>query len=113
MDIHSYTVDQDITFQDWVYEVINGNDHHDYFLPFLTKSGIPQHAGSSGVIVFLNKLDESKTQDELDDIVDKNIQLMNCSQWDPTKSITTSNKAYLGTDILYNKLVRKRISPKQ
>ena len=93
-----------------MYEVINGKDDHDYFLPFLAKSSIPLHVGSSGVIEFLNKLGEVKTQDELDDLVDKNIQLINCSQWDPTKPITIFNKAYLGTDILYNELVRKRIS---
>ena len=97
-------------FQDWVFEVINGKDDQDYLLPFLTKSSIPLHAGSSSVIEFLNKLDEVKTQDELDDIADKNIQLINCSQWDPTKPITISNKAYLGTEILYDELVRKRIA---
>ena len=97
-------------FQDWVFEVINGKDGQDYLLPFLTKSSIPLHAGSSSIIEFLNKLDEVKTQDGLDDMVDKNIQLINCSQWDPTKPITISNKAYLGTEILYDELVRKRIA---
>ena len=97
-------------FQDWVYEVINGKDDLDYLLPFLAKSSIPLHAGPSGVIEFLKNLDEIKTQDELDDLVDKNIHLINCSQWDPTKPITISNKAYLGTEILYDELVRKRIA---
>ena len=68
------------------------------------------HAGSSGVIEFLNELDEIKTQDELDDLVDKNMQLINCSQWDPTKPITISNLTYLGTEILYDELVQKRIA---
>ena len=85
-------------FQDWVYEVINSKDDQDYFLPFLVKSSIPLHAGSSGVIEFLNKLDEIKSQDELDDLLDKNIQLVNCSQWDPT------------TEILYDELAQKRIA---
>ena len=97
-------------FQDWVYELINSKDDQDYLLPFLTKSSMPLHAGSSGVIEFLNKLDEVKTQDELDDVVDKNIQLINCSQLDPTKTIKISKKAYLGTEILYDELVRKRIA---
>ena len=85
-------------FQDWVYQVINGKDDQDYFLPFLVKSSIPLHAGSSGVIEFLNKLDEIKSQDELDGLLDKNIQLVNCSQWDPT------------TEILYDELAQKRIA---
>ena len=97
-------------FQDWVYELINSKDDQDYLLPFLTKSSMPLHAGSSGVIEFLNKLDEVKTQDELDDVVDKTIQLINCSQLDPTKTIKISKKAYLGTEILYDELVRKRIA---
>ena len=37
-------------FQDWLYEVINGKDDQNYLLPFLTKSGIPLHAESSGVL---------------------------------------------------------------
>ena len=44
--------------------VINGKDNQDYLLPFLAKSSIPLHARSSGVIEFLNKLDEIKIQDE-------------------------------------------------
>ena len=84
-----------------MYEVINGEEH---LLPFFAKSSIPLHAGSSGVIGFLNKLDEIKTQDELDDVMDKSIQL-NCSQWDPTKPVTISNKAHLGAEILYDKTV--------
>ena len=84
-----------------MYEVINGEEH---LLPFFFFCSIPLHAGSSGVIGFLNKLDETKTQDELDDVMDKSIQL-NCSQWDPTKPVTISNKAHLGAEILYDKTV--------
>ena len=97
-------------FQDWMYEVINDKDDQDHLLLFLAKSSIPLHAGSSGAMKFLNKLDKVKTQNELDDLVDKNIQLINCSHWDPTKPIAISNKAYLGTEIAYDELVRKRIA---
>ena len=91
-----------------MYEAINGKDDQNYILLFLGKSSIPLHAGSSGVKEFLNKLDEVKTQHELDDLVDKNIQLINCSQWDSTKPITISDNAYLGSETPCDELVQKR-----
>lgn len=43
---------------------------------------IPRHAGSTGLLDFVNALDNATSQKELDEIVDKYILILNFSRWD-------------------------------
>ena len=69
-------------FQPWVYELIRELDETDeQIMTLITKHDIPKHAGSIDLIELTNKLDNGQSQEELDDIVDKFIQIINCSRW--------------------------------
>ena len=47
-------------------------------------------------------------QDMLDEIIDKNIQVVNCSQWDPTVLITMPNKNAFVSEVMVYQLINKR-----
>ena len=98
-------------FQPWVYELIRGLDETDeQIMTLITKHDIPKHAGAIDLIELINKLDNAQSQGELDNIVDKFIQIINCSRREPTVTITLSNKNLLIYELVYDEVVRKRRS---
>lgn len=65
-------------FQPWAYELIRGSDEIDEkIMTLITKHDIPKHAGAIDLIELINKLDNAQSQEELDNIVDKFIQIIN------------------------------------
>ena len=65
-------------FQPWVYELFRGSDEIDEkIMTLITKHDIPKHAGAIDLIELINKLDNAQSQEELDNIVDKFIQIIN------------------------------------
>ena len=46
-------------------------------MTLITKNDIPKHAGAIDLIELINKLDNAQSQEELDNIVDKFIQIIN------------------------------------
>lgn len=46
-------------------------------MTLITKHDIPKHAGAIDLIELINKLDNAQSQEELDNIVDKFIQIIN------------------------------------
>lgn len=97
-------------FQEWVYEAISGNNSSEALTPYLSKDLIPLHAGSAKLLKFIEELDASSAEKDVDDTVGRYLDIINCSCWDPTKPITISNRAILQTELIYEELVRKRIS---
>ena len=95
-------------FQKWVYQYITGCHDNDSLLNFISKSDIPLHAGSSDILNLLDALDAASSQEQLNKIVDENLQIINCSQWDPTCAITIKTKPFLIQELLLDELVRKR-----
>lgn len=79
-------------------------------MTLITKHDIPKHAGAIDLIELINKLDNAQSQEELDNIVDKFIQIINCSRWETTVTITLSNKNLLIYELVYDEVVRKRRS---
>ena len=98
-------------FQSWVYELIRGLDETDeQIMTLITKHDIPKHAGAINLIELINKLDNAQSRKELDYIVDKFIQIINRSRWEPTVAITLSNKNLLIYKLVYDEVARKRRS---
>ena len=65
-------------FQPRVYELFRGSDEIDEkIMTLITKHDIPKHAGAIDLIELINKLDNAQSQEELDNIVDKFIQIIN------------------------------------
>ena len=77
--------------QSWVYEIIAGRNDSESLMTMINKGLIPRHAGSENLLKFISELDESKNQEELGNIIDKYIQILNCSRWDPTTQVTVQN----------------------
>ena len=96
--------------QPWVFEVIAGFDKPEHLMTLVTKDDIPLHAGSSNLLEFIKQLDYVKTKEELDIVVDKYMQIINCSRWDQTATITLGNKSLLLWELVYEELVLKRRS---
>ena len=99
--------------QPWVYEKIRGLDHNDHetdeqIMTLLTKHDTPKHVSAIDLIELINKLDNAESQEELDKIVDKFIQIINCFRLESTGTITLSNKNLLMYELVYDDVVRKR-----
>ena len=97
-------------FQDWVYESILGRDAPGDLMPIINKDLIPKHAGSANLLKLIDALDFAETQEDLNAATDEHIEIINCSRWDPTKTITLENKGVLLGELMYDELIRKRQS---
>lgn len=96
-------------FQPWVYDLIVGMDF-DQIINQINIEDIPRHAGSTGLLDFVNALDNATSQKELDEIVDKYILILNFSRWDQSVAVTTANRHSLISELLMDELIRKRQS---
>ena len=94
-------------FHPWVYEMICGNEDSDQLMTLISIEDIPLHAGSKDAIDLISNIDSKATQDDLDNLVDRYMPIINCSQWDPTTPITLLNKSILAAELIYDELVRK------
>ena len=72
---------------------------------------IPLNSSSSNLVDFLKNTDLIKTQEEIDETVDENIQIFNSSTWDPTVQITIGNKDLLISKLIFDELFLKRRNP--
>ena len=97
-------------FQDWVFELISGRTDSEQIMAMINKEMIPKHAGSASLLNLIDALDSAENQKDLDVHIDKYIEIINCSKWDPAKVITLENKGVLIGELLYDELVRKRQS---
>jgi len=97
------------SFQPWIYDVLLGKDNEDDLIKLASKSLIPINSASINVVEFVDQLDNVQDESSLGILVDSNIQLVNCSQWDPTCAVTMKNKSFLGSELVYNELIRKRL----
>ena len=79
-------------------------------MTLITNHDIPKHAGAIDLIELISKLDNAQSQEELDNFVDKFIQIINCSRWETTVTITLSNKNLLTYKLVYDEVARKRRS---
>ena len=79
-------------------------------MPLITKYGIPKHADAINLIELINKLDNAQSQEELNNIVEKFMQIINCSRWKPTVTITLNDKDLLIYELVYDEVDRKRRS---
>ena len=95
-------------FQPWVFEFLHGNVDQEHLLQYISKAEIPINASSNDIVALINNVDSANSQEELDQIIDNNIQIINCSKWDPLVRIETTNKSELITELIYEELVLKR-----
>ena len=79
-------------------------------MSLITKYGIPKHADAINLIELINKLDNAQSQEELNNIIEKFMQIINCSRWKPTVTITLNNKDLLIYELVYDEVDRKRRS---
>ena len=97
-------------FHPWVFQVFIGVEDSDELLLLINKEDIPRNAGSDELIEFIVKLDVSDTQEEVDAVIDKHLQILNCSRWDPSTSVTLKNKNLLVSELVLDEVVRKRMN---
>ena len=94
--------------QPWFYEAIAGEDDQEKLPEQMTVEDIPLNSSSSNLVDFLKNMNLIKTQEEIGEIVDENIQILNSSTWDPTVQITIENKDLLISKLIFDELFLKR-----
>jgi len=97
-------------FHPWVYEhLVNGAESLFDCMPVIKKEDVPLNAATNDLITFLGEIDSSETEDELSGTLDKHIQIVNSSLWDPLKEIRLNNKYFLSAQLIHEEVVTKRI----
>ena len=94
--------------QPWFYEAIAGEDDQEKLLEQMTVEDIPLNSSSSHLVDFLKNMDLIRTQEEIYENIDENIQILNSSTWDPTVQTTIENKDLLISKLIFDKLFLKR-----
>ena len=94
--------------QPWFYEAIAGEDNREKLLEQMTVEDIPLNSSSSHLVDFLKNMDLIRTQEEIYENIDENIQILNFSTWDPTVQTTIENKDLLISKLIFDKLFLKR-----
>ena len=94
--------------QPWFYEAIAGEDDQEKLLEQVTVEYISLNSSSSNLGDVLKNMDLIKTQEEIDEIVDENVQILNSSTCDPTVQITIENKDLLISKLFFDELFLKR-----
>ena len=94
--------------QPWFYEAIAGEDDREKLLEHMTVEDIPLNSSSSNLVDFLKNMDLIKTQEQIYENIDENIQILNSSTWDPTVKTTIENKDLLISKLIFDELFLNR-----
>uniref|UniRef100_A0A7M5XKK5 HECT domain-containing protein n=1 Tax=Clytia hemisphaerica TaxID=252671 RepID=A0A7M5XKK5_9CNID len=100
-------------FQAWVYQILVGNDDPENLMTFIDKKLIVKSASSVNLLKFIDQLQAANTKSELDEVVDKFIEIINCSRWESSTEITLKNKGVLLAQLVYDELIYRRQTPIQ
>ena len=96
----------------WIFEALV-QSNEDIVCSQLSVNYIPLNAATSFLKLFLKKVDNANTNEELDSLFrseeDSTFeQIVNLSLWDMDTSISIETKAFLTSLLLYEELITKR-----